>query len=185
MIMKAQQLVRITLGHRPIYTCLEKLWYWKHWDITVRVAKQPRPNSLETSPEKLPGGVWYFWNFAKFHAKLASVNANRRNIMICHRMTFATAGLLHALFEIVYDPQHNVHATTCTRINQHTHTHTHAHTHTLPGQPAAHTASFHYCSDREAEVIVICMKSAQNTLLDEPANVFCIDLIVHQIRLHN
>ena len=40
----------------------------------VPVAKQPRQNSLETSPEKLQAGVRYFWNIAKFRPKLASVN---------------------------------------------------------------------------------------------------------------
>ena len=88
-----------------------------------------------------------------FRAKLASVNANRRNVAIFHHVTFATAGLLHALFEIVYDPQHNVCTTTCTRthtrtrahtntrtythVRTHTHirTHTHTYTHTVVSTP--------------------------------------------------
>ena len=67
----------------------------------MQVAKQPHQNSLETSPEKLQAAVRFFWNIAK----LASVKyANRRKIMIFHHVTFATAGLLPVLFEIVYDP---------------------------------------------------------------------------------
>ena len=54
--------------------------------------------------------------------------------MIFHHMTFATAGLLHALFEIVYDLQHNVRTCTTTTYK---YLYTHTHTHTLPGQPAA------------------------------------------------
>ena len=63
-----------------------------------------------------------------FQAKLASVNPNRRNVAIFHHVTFATAGLLHALFEIVYDPQHNVHVLPHVPVYIHTHTHTHTHT---------------------------------------------------------
>ena len=84
--------------------------------------------SLETSPEKYQAGVRFFWNLAMFRAKLASVNANRRNFAIFHHVTFGTSGLLRALFEIVYDPQH--YTTTCTRTHTHTHTHTHIHTQT-------------------------------------------------------
>ena len=105
--------------YRAIYTGLEKL---RHFGVSCLATT---PNSLETLPQ-------FFWNVAMFWAKLASVNANRRNVAIFHHVTFATAGLLHvhALFEIVYDTQHNVCTTTCTRTHTHTHTHIHTHTHT-------------------------------------------------------
>ena len=37
---------------------------------------------------------------------------------------------IRALFQIVYDPQHNVYTTTCTRTHTHTHTHTQTHRYT-------------------------------------------------------
>ena len=49
---------------------------------------------LETSPEKYQAGVRFFWNFAKFQAKLASVNGNRRNVATFHHVTLGTSGLL-------------------------------------------------------------------------------------------
>ena len=33
---------------------------WQNRDISVQVAKQPRQNSLETSPEKFQAGVRFF-----------------------------------------------------------------------------------------------------------------------------
>ena len=69
----------------------------------MQVAQQPCQNCLETSAKKFQAGVRFFWNITMFRAKLASVNANHRNIVIFHHVTFGTNGLLLALFEMCID----------------------------------------------------------------------------------
>ena len=49
----------------------------------------------------------FFWNVAKFQAKLASVNGNLRNVAIFHHVTLGTSGLLatRALWNVYRYPR--------------------------------------------------------------------------------
>ena len=70
------------------FATLEKSRHFGNAIGTIRI------NTLETSPEKYQAGVWFFWNVAKFQAKLASVNGNQEMCAIFHHVTLGTSGLL-------------------------------------------------------------------------------------------